>query len=76
MSKPKTWCVVYLFMGELDRSIHQSDVQVMSTVRWAEFKDEEGFWKEKAQEFLETSRPGDILNLGHRMYVIRERPNA
>jgi hypothetical protein len=44
-------------------------------ISWSEL-DDKNHWMEKVREFIETSRPGDILDVNGRACLIRERPGG
>ena len=73
--KPKSWSVISALMGEVDLMRNQVEFQVMEGIVWSTV---EGniHWKEQVEEFLELSRPGDILDVGGKAFVIRERPTV
>jgi hypothetical protein len=76
MSKKKTWAVVHTFLMDMCLSQNQTADQIMKTVHWHKFKDEMTYWKKKTEEFLETSRPGDMFSLKDHMYIFREKPGG
>jgi hypothetical protein len=73
--KPKSWSVISVLMGEVDLMRNQVEFQVMEGVVWSTVGGAT-YWKEKVEEFLEVSRPGDILDVAGKAFVIRERPTV
>lgn len=73
--KPKSWSVISVLMGEVDLMKNQVEFQVMEGIVWSTLEGDV-YWKEKVEEFLEVSRPGDILDVDGKAFVIRERPTV
>lgn len=76
MATKKTWAVFHTYLFDMCLSRNQTAKQIMMTIQWSRLKEEKDYWKEEAEKFLKTSKPGDIFAIKDYAYLVRERPHG